>query len=235
MQKVTLIISIFAVIIGIPSFVTAGNNLGWFEENEKEVKPETNIDEPIIEEIPENTTIEPIKVSGGSENDILQAKVTNGEFGFQITLPDVDKWEFVRSNPLLKYTGTIMPNRDDTFRVKEKETIFFTGENIFEIVIFKPNEFTREENIKKIVQMYNRVNIHTIETEIESDISGVVYITDTCGLSSEDCKFRGWIQLVQTEDTLFVLHARTANDKTEPTPTDIPEDLKFMLESFRLI
>ena len=235
MQKVTLIISIFAVIIGIPSFVAAGNNLGWFEENEKEVKPETNIDEPIIEEIPENTTIEPIKVSGGSENDILQAKVTNGEFGFQITLPDVDKWEFVRSNPLLKYTSSIMPNRDDTFRVKEKEIIFFTGENIFEIVIFKPNEFTREENIKKIVQMYNRVNIHTIETEIESDISGVVYITDTCGLSSEDCKFRGWIQLVQTEHTLFVLHARTANDNTEPTPTDIPEDLKFMLESFRLI
>lgn len=235
MQKITLIISIIAVIIGTPSFIAAGSNLGWFSGNEQQVNPETNVDEPTIEEIPENTIIGSIEVSEGSENDILQAKVTNGEFGFQITLPDVDKWEFVRSSPLLKYTSSIMPNRDDTFRVQEKEIVFFTGENIFEIVIFKPNEISREENIKKIVQMYNRVNIHTIETEIESDISGIVYIDNMCGLALQDCKFRGWIQLVQTEDTLFVLHARTANDNTEPTPTDIPEDLKFMLESFRLI
>jgi len=235
LQKIALIISIIAVIIGIPSFIAAADSLGLFSGNEQQVNPETNVDEPDIEEIPENTTIEPIEISEGSENNILQAKVTNGEFGFQITLPDVDKWEFVRKGTLLKYTSSIMPNRDDTFRVQDKETGFFIGENVFEIVIFKPNEISREENIKKIVQMYNRVNIHTIETEIESDISGIVYIADTCGFTSEDCKFRGWIQLVQTEDTLFVLHARTSNDETEPTPTDIPEDLKFMLESFRLI
>ena len=235
MQKITLIISVITVVIGIPSLVASGVILGWFGENDQPINPTTNDIEPIIEEIPENTVIEPIEPEG-SKSNIQPAKVTNGEFGFQITLPDVDKWEFVRSSPLLKLSTSILPNKDDIYRVKEKETVFFSGENIFEIIIFKPNENTRQENIRKLIQIYNKFNIHTIETEIESDVSGMVYTGDTCIFSSEeDCKYRGWIQLAQSNDTLFVLHARTANDGNEPMPSDIPEDLKFMVESFRLI
>lgn len=171
----------------------------------------------------------------------------NEELGIQIIIPDpedytvypVQSWNNARL-AFIDYEDShevfppeLLPNAHETMiliRPLNPEM----GSHTLEILVFEPNENDIDENFKKLIKILNILDITNIQTELESDVSGLQYQVNNCSKWVErPCQLYGWIQLYKSSDTLYMVHMLSEFNKDQSGSFEIPEEFKFIIESFR--
>jgi len=223
-QKISLILTAIALVIGIPSSILALNEFGFISLGEagvlKTIIPEYQPANPYL--------------------------YVDEEFGFQITLTDIEDWKiddskywyselswkiYRNSDGIEKFK--ILPNvREKIITINPLNPKHRYSE--IEIYAFEPNENDREKNIKNIVTTLNGIGITQIESELEGSKSGLWYVEDNCSKWDEyNCKLIGWMDLHKSENTLYITHFWKKYDSDESSMFELEDEYGFIMNSFR--
>jgi len=174
--------------------------------------------------------------------------ITNTEFGFQITVPDPEDYklrmaEFVYSDTIMDYTDLSFNAKDAFPELPNIHKNYLQIDHLnpkiwldfdIELLLFSPNNESETKNYQSLIQILNKEGITKIETQVESDVNGLWYIGGECVKWEEyNCKSAGWMNLYKSEEKLFLIHIKQKLDKGDPEILEIPDEIKFLINSFR--
>lgn len=192
----------------------------------------------------ENETIPEIQQKYEPPNPSM---VINEELGFQITLPDpedyaalpMESWNNARfafvdwDDSHEVFPPELLPNVHEKM-IKIRSLNPEMSSYTLEILVFEPNENDTDENFKRLIKILNILDITNIQTELESDVNGLWYQVGYCTKwFKSTCQHYGWIQLYKSSDVLYMVHMFSESNQDQSGSFEIPEEFKFIIESFR--
>lgn len=200
----------------------SGDNVGSLVDSDNDVIPDTPPEVPTEPEEPPTVSI---------PSKILENKI----YGFSVHVPEKGVWDYFYDKPT-----TSSLNLEQISHHVNTITIIDTSqprnlEEIIQIEIITGQKFTHPKDLIKLIDVRGSTFTTFSSTFPNSTLVDFEYFFNACNDISRgglNCKILGNINIKESNDISYIIHAASFEDKGDPKP-QISDEAKLILNSFR--
>lgn len=174
---------------------------------------------------------EPIEDFVSSVNTII-----NQDYNFMFKNTDSRIWKLEESQKLnLKRNSDYLPNEVRVYSLIHTD-FFEKRDKKIEITIFEPNSYSKNENIDKLIRIYNDAGVFAISHSHQYYTNDIIYNENNCVIpdmiDNPACNTIGLIDVYKNNDRLIVLHTWVTRNIIDSRELSISEEIQTLMSSF---